>query len=53
MNLDQADLVDIPNLTGKPMEEPTEYCEHKHALVALLSNWLVSISSVSLSVAKA
>jgi hypothetical protein len=53
MNLDQAELVDIPSLTGKPMEEPTEYCEHKHALVVLLSNWLVSISSVSLSATKA
>jgi len=28
MNLDQADVVDIPSLTGKPMEEPTEYSYH-------------------------
>jgi hypothetical protein len=36
MNLDQADVVNIPGLTGKPMEEPTEYCEYKNALMALL-----------------
>ncbi|KAH9998335.1 fungal-specific transcription factor domain-containing protein [Russula vinacea] len=28
MNLDQADVVNIPGLTGKPMEEPTEYSYH-------------------------
>ncbi|KAI9508667.1 fungal-specific transcription factor domain-containing protein [Russula earlei] len=28
MNLDQADVVDAPELTGKPLEEPTEYLYH-------------------------
>jgi len=53
MNLDQADVVNIPNLTGKPMEELTECCEHEHTFMVLSPDWLVSISSVSYSVAKA
>ncbi len=37
MNLDQADVVNNPSLTGKPIEELTEYCEHnKHTLMVLL-----------------
>jgi hypothetical protein len=47
MNLDQVDVVNDPNLTGKPMEELTEYCEHKPTLMVLLPEYLVSISSVS------
>jgi len=28
MNLDQADIVDTPDLNGKAVEEPTDYREH-------------------------
>lgn len=28
MNLDQADIVDAPDLNGKAEEEPTEYREN-------------------------
>jgi hypothetical protein len=53
MNLDQVDVVNDPNLTGKPMEELTEYCEHKSTLIVLLPEYLVSISSISHWVAEA
>ena len=33
MNLDQVDIIDTPNLIGKPVEEPTEYCEYNLPLV--------------------
>ena len=47
MNLDQVDVVNNPNLTGKPMEELTECCEHKPTLMVLLTEYLVSLSCVS------
>lgn len=53
MNLDQVDVVNNPNLTGKPMEELTEWCEHKSTLLLLLPEFLVSISYISHRVAKA
>jgi hypothetical protein len=31
MNLDEADIVDTPDLIGKPVEEPTEYREITHS----------------------
>jgi hypothetical protein len=52
MNLDQVDVVNDPNLTGKPMEEITECCEFQATLVVVLPEYLVSISSVSHRVAK-
>jgi hypothetical protein len=30
LNLDEADIVDTPNLIGKPVEEPTEYRENNY-----------------------
>jgi len=37
MNLDQIDVVDISDLTGKPVEEPTDSGRFKtHALLGLL-----------------
>ena len=47
MNLDQVDVVNDPNLTGKPMEELTECCEDNPTLRVLLHEYLVIISSVS------
>lgn len=47
MNLDQVDVVNDPSLTGKPMEELTECCEHKLTPMLLSAEYLVSISSVS------
>lgn len=32
MNLDQVDVVDIPDLAGKPVEEPTDSRRFRHAL---------------------
>jgi len=31
LNLDEADVIDIPELTGKPMDEPTEYLFHLYS----------------------
>ncbi|KAH9960474.1 fungal-specific transcription factor domain-containing protein [Russula dissimulans] len=31
LNLDEADVIDIPELTGKPVEEPTEYLFHLYS----------------------
>jgi len=47
MNLDQVDVVNNPDMTGKLMEELTECCEHKPTPMVLLLEYLVSISSVS------
>ena len=33
MNLDEADIIDTPNLIGKPVEEPTEYREDNQILL--------------------
>jgi hypothetical protein len=33
MNLDEVDIVDTSNLIGKPVEEPTEYCESNYTLL--------------------
>src|SRR5260370_30267650 len=32
MNLDQVDVVDIPDLTGKPVEEPTDSRMFRHPI---------------------
>lgn len=33
MNLDQADIVDTPDLNGKAVEEPTEYRENADCML--------------------
>jgi hypothetical protein len=33
MNLDQADIVDTPDLIGKAVEEPTEYRKNNYTLL--------------------
>ena len=32
MNLDQTDVINIPDLIGKPVDEPTDSCKYRHAL---------------------
>jgi hypothetical protein len=43
MNLDQTDVIGIPNLTGKPVEEPTDTCGYRLTPIMLLPNprWIV------------
>jgi hypothetical protein len=38
MNLDQADVSSTPNLTGKPVEEPTDTCGYGLTPIVLLPN---------------
>src|ERR1700761_149015 len=38
MNLDQVDVVDNPDLTGKPVEEPTDSCRWRHPIPILFPN---------------
>jgi len=53
MNLDEADIVDTPNLIGRPVEEPTEYRENNYTFMILLPDWPVSIPFVFFSVLEA
>jgi hypothetical protein len=38
MNLDQADVIGTPDLTGKPVEEPTDSCEYRPIHMMLFPN---------------
>jgi hypothetical protein len=40
MNLDQTDVINIPDLIGKPVEEPTDSCKYRHALIC---SFLISV----------